>query len=66
LSGIFKINFKNIVSRFRLGQERESAEYITEQVTTGIEFRGTNLIILIFAIFIAGSRGMVKNEIRCR
>lgn len=47
------MNLKNIVSRFRLGQERESAEYITEQVTTGIEFRGTNLIILIFAIFIA-------------
>jgi uncharacterized hydrophobic protein (TIGR00271 family) len=43
----------SIINRFRLGDEKESAEYVTEQVTNGIEFKGTNLIILIFAIFIA-------------
>jgi uncharacterized hydrophobic protein (TIGR00271 family) len=42
-----------ILNRFRLGNEKESPEFVTEQVTSGIEFKGTNLIILIFAIFIA-------------
>ncbi len=43
----------SVLRRFRLGDEKESPEYVTEQVTSGIEFKGTNLIILIFAIFIA-------------
>jgi len=43
----------SIVNRFRLGVEKESPDYVKEQVTSGIEFKGTNLIILIFAIVIA-------------
>lgn len=43
----------NVINRFRLRDEKESPEYVLDAINSGIEFRGTNLIILIFAIIIA-------------
>lgn len=42
-----------LLDRFRLGDEKEDFHIVNENIKIGIEFKGTNLWILIFAIFIA-------------
>lgn len=42
-----------IINSFRLFEEKEEYEMVIENVSKGVVFRGTNLWILIFAIFIA-------------
>lgn len=44
---------QNIIKRFDISSEREGYTTIHDVVESGIEFKGTNLWILIFAIFIA-------------
>jgi uncharacterized hydrophobic protein (TIGR00271 family) len=51
----------SIVKRFRLKQEAENFHKLTETITLGVPFRGTNLWVLIFAIFIA-SLGLNVNS----
>ncbi len=51
----------NILNHFRLGSEREDVEKVIENVDSGVEFKGTNLWILVFAIFIA-SLGLNVNS----
>lgn len=43
----------NLLKRFDISSEREDYTTIHDTVENGIEFKGTNLWILIFAIFIA-------------
>lgn len=50
-----------ILDYFRLGVEKEDFEIIDDNIRKGIEFRSTNLWILIFAIFIA-SLGLNVNS----
>ena len=50
-----------ILNYFRLGQEAESFAAVKESISRGVEFRGTNLWILVFAIFIA-SLGLNVNS----
>ncbi|MBK5284597.1 MAG: DUF389 domain-containing protein, partial [Bacteroidia bacterium] len=45
--------FEKILDNFRLKDEREDFNIIHDVVEKGIQFRATNLWILIFAIFIA-------------
>lgn len=52
---------KIIIHNFRLLQEKERYETVHESISSGIHFRGTNLWILIFAIFIA-SLGLNVNS----
>ncbi|WP_025764933.1 DUF389 domain-containing protein [Dyadobacter tibetensis] len=47
------MGLKEILSRFDISSEREDYTTIHDTVELGIEFKGTNLWILIFAIFIA-------------
>ena len=42
-----------LLNYFRLGVEREDFEQVSSAIQKGIEFRSTNLWVLIFAIFIA-------------
>ncbi len=51
----------NYLNNFRLGNEKEVFEIVSENIQNGIHFRGTNLWILIFAIFIA-SLGLNVNS----
>jgi uncharacterized hydrophobic protein (TIGR00271 family) len=51
----------NLLDHFRLVHEREAFPRIREEIEKGIEFRGTNLWILIFAILIA-SLGLYSNS----
>jgi uncharacterized hydrophobic protein (TIGR00271 family) len=51
----------NIFDHFRLKNEKEEASFVIESISNGIIFRGTNLWILIFAIFIA-SLGLNVNS----
>jgi uncharacterized hydrophobic protein (TIGR00271 family) len=51
----------NILDRFRLVGEKEDFDIVNQNIVNGIEFRGTNLWILIFAIFIA-SLGLNVNS----
>lgn len=51
----------NIIDNFRLGVEKEKFQTISDNIRNGIYFRGTNLWILIFAIFIA-SLGLNVNS----
>jgi len=44
---------EKILDQFHLKQEQEDFQTIHESVERGIFFRGTNLWILIFAIFLA-------------
>ncbi|WP_031527417.1 DUF389 domain-containing protein [Dyadobacter crusticola] len=48
-----KMIIEKLASRFDISSEREEYTRIHDIVESGIEFRGTNLWILIFAIFIA-------------
>ena len=47
--------------RFRLKEEKENTDVVFENISHGIVFRGTNLWILIFAIFVA-SLGLNVNS----
>ncbi|MGG7035024.1 MAG: DUF389 domain-containing protein [Flavobacterium sp.] len=49
------------LEKFRLGNEREDFQTVYKNIHSGIEFKGTNLWILIFAIFIA-SLGLNVNS----
>lgn len=51
----------NLIDKFRLGNEKEDFEKVNSNIENGIYFRGTNLWILIFAIFIA-SLGLNVNS----
>jgi uncharacterized hydrophobic protein (TIGR00271 family) len=51
----------NLLDKFKLGAEKEDVHLVHEQILHGIEFRGTNLWILIFAVFIA-SLGLNVNS----
>lgn len=50
-----------LLNYFRLGVEREDFEHVSNAIQKGIEFRSTNLWVLIFAIFIA-SLGLNVNS----
>ncbi|WP_127132419.1 TIGR00341 family protein [Pseudoflavitalea rhizosphaerae] len=50
-----------IIERFKLLKEKESFQTVKEAISAGVVFRGTNLWILIFAIFIA-SLGLNVNS----
>jgi uncharacterized hydrophobic protein (TIGR00271 family) len=51
----------NLLNKFRLGAEKEKLETIVSIIDNGVTFRGTNLWILIFAIFVA-SLGLNVNS----
>ncbi|MBO9635043.1 MAG: TIGR00341 family protein [Chitinophagaceae bacterium] len=51
----------NLLQRFQLNQEKENFETVKESINNGVVFRGTNLWVLIFAIFIA-SLGLNVNS----
>ncbi|MBI3137865.1 MAG: DUF389 domain-containing protein [Sphingobacteriales bacterium] len=51
----------NFFSKFRLGEEKEAFSSVAGSIEAGIVFRGTNLWILIFAIFVA-SLGLNVNS----
>ena len=51
----------SLLDKFRLVHEREAFPYIREEIEKGVEFNGTNLWILIFAILIA-SLGLYSNS----
>jgi uncharacterized hydrophobic protein (TIGR00271 family) len=52
---------EGIFGRFNLAGEKESDETVISRIEEGIVFRGTNLYILIFAIFVA-SLGLNVNS----
>lgn len=51
----------NFLDNFKLAEEREDFETVSDNILVGIEFKGTKLWILIFAIFIA-SLGLNVNS----
>lgn len=51
----------NILDSFRLDEEKEDLEKVIDNIDNGVIFRGTNLWILVFAIFIA-SLGLNVNS----
>lgn len=51
----------NILDNFRLADEKEDYQTVSVNIHNGIDFKGTNLWILIFAIFIA-SLGLNVNS----
>lgn len=51
----------NILDQFRLADEKEDFDTVSNNIHSGIAFKGTNLWILIFAIFIA-SLGLNVNS----
>ena len=51
----------NFLNNFKLADEQEDYELVAENIRNGISFKGTNLWILIFAIFIA-SLGLNVNS----
>lgn len=52
---------ENIINNFRLDDEKENVEKVINDVISDVEFKGTNLWILVFAIFIA-SLGLNVNS----
>lgn len=50
-----------ILAKFKLGTEKEDYTSVIQTIKTGVVFRGTNLWILIFAIFVA-SLGLNVNS----
>lgn len=52
---------ENLLRRFKLYDEKEKPELVYEAISKGVPFKGTNLWILIFAIFIA-SLGLNVNS----
>ncbi|MDB5200789.1 MAG: hypothetical protein JWQ27_198 [Ferruginibacter sp.] len=55
------MNDTNIFSKFSLHNQKEDHENITSSIDNGVVFRGTNLWVLIFAIFVA-SLGLNVNS----
>jgi len=51
----------NFLDKFKLGLEKEELQTVTDNIDNGVVFRGTNLWILIFAIFVA-SLGLNVNS----
>lgn len=51
----------NILNNFKLNREKENYKVVTESIYSGVVFKGTNLWILVFAIFIA-SLGLNVNS----
>jgi uncharacterized hydrophobic protein (TIGR00271 family) len=51
----------NIIDHFRLKSEREDYQIVIENIDKGVVFKGTNLWVLVFAIFIA-SLGLNLNS----
>lgn len=51
----------NFLNNFRIADEKEDFQKVSSNIQNGIEFKGTNLWILIFAIFIA-SLGLNVNS----
>jgi uncharacterized hydrophobic protein (TIGR00271 family) len=51
----------NIIDKFKLADEKEDFRIVSDNIQSGVEFKGTNLWILIFAIFIA-SLGLNVNS----
>ncbi|MFZ1282404.1 MAG: DUF389 domain-containing protein, partial [Ignavibacteriaceae bacterium] len=48
------IAFKHFINeRFNLEEDKADEKEIVESIKKGVEFRGTNLWVLVFAIFIA-------------
>jgi uncharacterized hydrophobic protein (TIGR00271 family) len=43
----------NILDNFKLNREKESFKNVIETIYNGVDFQGTNLWVLVFAIFIA-------------
>ncbi len=43
----------NLINKFSLKKETEDYEKVTTSIVNGVPFRGTNLWVLIFAIFVA-------------
>jgi uncharacterized hydrophobic protein (TIGR00271 family) len=52
---------KNIFEYFKLDYEKEDHETVIDSITKGVVFKGTNLWVLVFAIFIA-SLGLNMNS----
>ena len=52
---------RNSIDSFRLKKEREDFEVISSNIDSGVVFKGTNLWILVFAIFIC-SLGLNVNS----
>lgn len=52
---------QNILDHFKLKNEKEKYEIVIENIDKGVSFKGTNLWILVFAIFIA-SLGLNVNS----
>lgn len=51
----------NILDNFKLDREKENYKDVIESIYNGVEFKGTNLWVLVFAIFIA-SLGLNVNS----
>ncbi len=51
----------NLLDNFKIGREKEDFQIISANIEKGISFKGTNLWILVFAIFIA-SLGLNVNS----
>ena len=51
----------NFLNNFKLAEEKEDFHTISDNINKGIDFKGTNLWVLIFAIFIA-SLGLNVNS----
>jgi uncharacterized hydrophobic protein (TIGR00271 family) len=51
----------NIIGNFKVTKEKEDYELVIERIDKGVVFKGTNLWILVFAIFIA-SLGLNVNS----
>ncbi|WP_339887817.1 TIGR00341 family protein [uncultured Flavobacterium sp.] len=43
----------NILDNFKLNREKENFKDVIESINNGVDFQGTNLWVLVFAIFIA-------------
>ena len=51
----------NILDNFRLNEEKEDYQVVIDNIDKGVVFKGTNLWVLVFAIFIA-SLGLNVNS----
>ena len=55
------MNFLKVLSYFSLKNELESYDELNEKIESGVVFKGTNLWVLVFAIFLA-SLGLNVNS----
>lgn len=56
-----KISLDNFFDKFKISKEKEELHTVIENIDNGVVFRGTNLWVLIFAIFVA-SLGLNVNS----